>query len=660
MGECRLRFRLDSSLCNDRPTTNEPAHNAASKAGSMPQILLKTICFSKVFSSDTTIREAMDETTLSDAKELDPSLYSTDLSIRALMRGEKRARLWDCTLHPPRDITDWPLHTFSAIKGSKSKTLYAAGWFPSGTLALLPPNTLPKLSPLEEDIQFNRRQRTPLEAPTNEAGKQQQQNQQKPSEIISAAKSRFDASDDVKQEAIAESIKKTRHEKDEQRRKHDANRKRRLERCLNKLDHQIAKSAASGRNASVSAQVRRMLVKSKATGRANLAVQDRVYLHFIVLEENEVHEGKQDQAREDYRFYSRQDTIGRVLESFKVPEGFIIEFIVRISHDGDSDGVEEYGKLPSLMRLYEAIENRYLSTDDNKVILRILDPMKHEQTPVVERILSHLDPVVLEDPPDSSINDPSSTTHGPSQYSDAGKLDPSPLEDPPAISSNEDGVDTGLSSLNVTSIEDTDLQVAPSSDTVVTSRTLSSDPCGSKSEDDSVELSSRSSTVFNTQLVQAVQSALQGGTSSSSKRRTKSSKTSAAATKVYQMQIKSKAIGDSKRVPTLDRFYLQAVVVTIDDKTGGFSVQSVKNHFLATTDKLSRLVRDYYSSYSLSVNGMTTTVQDWDYLVLPAMSMEDEKVALRRVLDPSHSLKELKDRAHFQPFDTMILSPGPR
>jgi len=42
--------------------------------------------------------------------------------------------LWDCTFHPPKDITSWPKKDFPDLQGFKSKTHHAAGMFPSGIL----------------------------------------------------------------------------------------------------------------------------------------------------------------------------------------------------------------------------------------------------------------------------------------------------------------------------------------------------------------------------------------------------------------------------------------------------------------------------------------------------------------------------------------------
>ncbi|KAL7580002.1 hypothetical protein ACA910_004992 [Epithemia clementina (nom. ined.)] len=763
MGDCRLLFRVDSSLCNNtivvasgKGGTRSEEERANNDRGLPPPpiIPVKTVCFSKVFSADTTIREAMDETTFRDVKELeqhqaDPSRYPRDTSLRSLMRGEKRARLWDCTRHPPCDITDWPLHTFSAVKGSKSKTLYDAGWYPSGTLVLLPPNETPKVSSyLNDDIQFNAPPPPRLDdgasnkkskPQSHHAQKQQQQQQQKPSQVLQAAKNRFPTEADSNCEssaALEQSAKKLRHQQSEQRRQQEANRKNRLEQCLRKLDHQIIAKKDSNnnnnnnKNASISAQVRRMLVKSRATGRAGLAMQDRVYIQFIFLVDDEDKEeqsvvttagsskstnstttaSQEEPGREEYCYFSRQDTVGRVLDSFPIPPSRQMEFIVKTTMiknnsaaksngwiNTAADSSEDYRKLPSLMRLYEAVDSGYMSEADNQVILRIFDATKQEHTPVVERLhTTHSDPSVLQDPPDSRNNNHNNNDDAadplsdacclhPSQSSDSmmmRKLEPSFSEDPPGVAASLENNDPTMESAMppqahgaaVAFEEKSCLYTAPSSDTVVESfRTMTSDPCGSKSEDDDaafVEPSSRSPTVLNPRLVQAIRTAEQQQQQhqNGTKRKSKSSKaTTAAAIKVHQMQIKSKAVGDEKRVRPLDRMYFPVFVVLIDPESSLYAVHSFRHHFLATTDQLNRLVRDYYTPYSYDTteDGTSYKVQEWDYLILPAASttttapatIESDAITLQRVLDPSQSLQELKGRALLQSFDIVVLVP---
>ena len=102
--------------------------------------------------------------------------------------------------------------------------------------------------------------------------------------------------------------------------------------------------------------------------------------------------------------------------------------------------------------------------------------------------------------------------------------------------------------------------------------------------------------VINPRLIRAIRSAEQRRRKSSKQRKKKSSKTAAAATKVRQIQIRSQAIGDEKRVRPPDRFYFEVfVIAAMDPESFIVSVESHRSYFLASTDKLSRLIRDYFS-----------------------------------------------------------------
>jgi hypothetical protein len=62
-----------------------------------------------------------------------------EISVLRLLTATPGVSAWDITEHPPQNITEWPLLTYSDTKGLKSRTLYAAGWFPSARIAIVAP-----------------------------------------------------------------------------------------------------------------------------------------------------------------------------------------------------------------------------------------------------------------------------------------------------------------------------------------------------------------------------------------------------------------------------------------------------------------------------------------------------------------------------------------
>ena len=123
-------------------------------------------------------------------------------------------------------------------------------------------------------------------------------------------------------------------------------------------------------NKAVSQQVRRMLIKSRCTGSSSLKMHDRVYLHIVIVQGD-------DDTKEDFRYFSQQDTVARVVSIVaKVPLPQEAELLIRKANDG-SEAV--FRRLPLVMRLYEAMAEKYIEEVDS-VVIRCYTPPQDEPT----------------------------------------------------------------------------------------------------------------------------------------------------------------------------------------------------------------------------------------------------------------------------------------
>eukprot|EP00523_Entomoneis_sp_CCMP467_P007518 CAMPEP_0168720548 /NCGR_PEP_ID=MMETSP0724-20121128/1618_1 /TAXON_ID=265536 /ORGANISM="Amphiprora sp., Strain CCMP467" /LENGTH=650 /DNA_ID=CAMNT_0008767151 /DNA_START=12 /DNA_END=1964 /DNA_ORIENTATION=+ len=646
MGDCRLIFHVHASFCPQDGGSHDESDS---------------IVLTQTFSADTTIREVMDQTLLPEASKSSITIGSnSSSSIRTLLlRG--KAKFWDSTVHPSRDITDWPLDSFAAVKGSKSKTLYDAGWFPSGTFHVLPSGVKPQLGSIGkyEDIQYNKQQSKP--APSSSSRSSRLQGiKAKPSQILQAARSKPKSQAEQQEELNrAAQAKASRRERLEQEQQKEDNRKRRLEKSLQKLEANKSNNTNIGKNKNVSAQVRRMLIKSRATGRDNLDESDRVYMQINMVQRDY----KTNQLKpeiQEFKFFSKQDTVGRVLETFELPANHQAELLVPSPdqssggsvHDGGSTPLATYRKLPNLLRFYEAIENKLLPDSESAVLtLRIFDPSKEKHTP--------LDPPAQVDPPARARNCQSlDAGHNLQPYTPTFVDPPSGAEMARRNSSHDRQSTTRTDPLD----DDNDapnLQSTLSADSSIATF-KSMEPSGSKADDDEpdslgLELSPNAPLAKNPLLLQVIADSIRKG-------KGRSRKATAAARKVKQMQIKSKAVGDEKRVKVANRFYFEVVFVSTEEtKSHEYFLQSVKPHFMNGGDSVNRLVRDYYSNER---KNKMEPGQGWDYLTLPmeaeesvltATPTELSSIALQRVLDPSQSFAALQQSNMLQPFDKLIL-----
>ncbi|CAB9503339.1 expressed unknown protein [Seminavis robusta] len=371
MGDCRIRIFV-SGLCSSE--SNDSNNNKPWQ-----------LVLNKLFSSDTTIGEVLS------ADEL--SLLFADQTDNAL---------WDCTMHPPKDITEWILKDDS----NKNKTLYDAGWFPSGTLRVARRiDGVPLASTLQtDDVQYNNTQQATTSAmPVQLAGTLASTtgttvaSSLLPSQVLESVTRRFD--DD---ETMTTSQSTTTALSKQQRALQEKERAKRLDERIQKLND---------KNKPVSDQVRKMLIKSRATGSKSLKQQDRIYFDICTISI-----GQEDQC---FRYYSIQDTIGKgIISTFTCSssnkeDDVQAELLIRRKEEEGAI----YRRLPNLMRVYEAIERGFLEKEQvNKVVVRWYDTSSEEPTSSIEdeeqttATTNPMDATTTSDVEMTEVSDPPPTT----------------------------------------------------------------------------------------------------------------------------------------------------------------------------------------------------------------------------------------------------------
>jgi hypothetical protein len=320
MGDCRIRVQYDASL----ETTNEAAKGRE----------MKTL-IDQSFASDSTVHEVL------------LAFQIKGYSVLQLIEHDKVC-LWDFTVYPAVNVTK---------KFDATTTLFTAGWFPSARLHILPMGKVPLTASVNA---YDDEPNTILEANdkiqhVSRTG-QVLSGRDKPSQLLQSA---IDTSIPQEDEMAARIIR------NENRQNSALRQKERLERLQKQIQTLEQKSGKT------SMQVRKMLIKSRATGRQNLI--DRLHFKcYVVLDDDEV-----EQSEEEYRFFSPQDTAGKVVESFSQNRGARRGELLVATKSG------AYLRLPTLMRLYEAIEANYVE-DFMTVVIRFYDTGTCFETPSIE------------------------------------------------------------------------------------------------------------------------------------------------------------------------------------------------------------------------------------------------------------------------------------
>ena len=340
-------------------------------------------CHIRVLVAGEVLSRDSNEKQLADRWKVVDLTHSSDTTVKEVIDGLllvvssipfEAISLWDCTLHPPRDITIWYTVQFPEVKGPKSKTLFDAGWYPSARWQVVRRGHSPVSTEMQQDvdIQFNDQQQQ--NQTLLREGDQQAQSGDKapqPSEIMNSVAARFvgESQPDGKLDAA----RLERHRLKRARAAMEQERNRKIEEQIQRLES----TKGGKKNKSVSDKVRKMLIKSRCKGKKSIKQQDRVFFHIVLVNDYDV---ESSSPKEDYLYFSHQDTVARVCNVVAGDRsrdtGVVAELLARVDvADQDEDAAAAaatsigYRRLPLTMRLNEAIEQGFLQ-DVARVVLR--------------------------------------------------------------------------------------------------------------------------------------------------------------------------------------------------------------------------------------------------------------------------------------------------
>lgn len=609
MGDCRLRVLMQRDLlASDTQRERYSTLSSASSSSSSAKIIS---ALHSTFSADTTIRDVWIaiRPLLSQHQEEEQTQKQQE---QPLLLQNDRICIWDCTSHPPKNVTDWFAKDFTETQGPKSKTLYDAGWFPSGTLQVLRRGDLPQLARAldYDDAQYNNyrnissptmtitpaSETTMTSTLTSSVLWQGTAEPVLPSQILQSVSQRWQEDDDD------DSNLHDKVQTDDQQSESVAARRLRLEReRCRKLQEKILQ--LERKESAVSQQVRRMLIKSRATGRDNLAMQDRVYLHCIVVgnESQIILQEHETILRDDFCFFSRQDTMGKIVETLVKSlapstvnatdkDQFRAEFLIRRPTRLAADNLQQddavYRRLPSTMRLYEAMADNLIQSFDSIVVRCYHHPTEQETTSILE--------------------------------------------------------DEGFKRNDIARVEATTPEAVDAQ--------LDCPDGGPKVGEETVEQEECNPLVV---IDQGIANAIRAFEEKEAiKSRKKSSSTTSA--KVRSMLIKSRAKGDTKRVPKMeDRFYLELVLLEEtsnnnhkDFEGHQYEANSILQVFLAKSDRVERILRDCVAAAVVSYSKNVILYMAVDHITT---------AQFRRIEQLDMTLTEAERLGLIRPFDRMII-----
>ena len=350
MGDCRLHVQYVGSLAAELSvpdsSSDEPSSHLCSKSDD------DSCCwFVSSPSGDTTLRQYTDsilsdlqhrlrgpsESNASSGKNRVPVPPSFESGIPSSLL------LYDMTLHPPRNVTP-AIASHSALTGPNSKTLNQMGWFPSARLAVCYERDIGSKDNAsadaaqcivdivgegagdEETGEYNRTKRlarmVKLTGPDNDESIGDGY-RPKVSEMMAAVANR-DVGNGVAPVVSRDKAAAERAKKAAAKRKKEARRTARLDEAIRRIDECNEKSSSkkSKTNANISAQVKRMLIKSRAVGKKSLRDEDRFYVEILFVDDTVsdrtgagAKEHNADGESSSYHFFSRVAKVGIVATS---------------------------------------------------------------------------------------------------------------------------------------------------------------------------------------------------------------------------------------------------------------------------------------------------------------------------------------------------------
>jgi hypothetical protein len=627
MGDCRIRIVISKDLvCKKDDISTQTARIAEFATASSSAISVvcsaneKTVSFSRLYSADTTVREVVEGNGfLWNLFSINTTSSSSSSSSRCC--NDLTFSLWDCTIHPPRNITSWPLHDYPDLQGVKSMTLHTAGWFPSGTLLAIPKDMIPSQFVDQDsyvDVQFNTQQRQGLEwGVSSRKGTKEPELQDPslrctdgkplPSKVMESVVNRFSGEVDDANGRLSESGAAALRSRNKQQRVQKENeRAAKLEARIARLEEQAETNEKSQKSTKVSDQVLRMLVKSRATGDKNLKMHDRIYFQCMVLIDCDVSSANGSSSYKEYRYFSPQDTFAKIANTFSArhsSDKFLSEVLCRQHRmrpsDKDSNNTIKdkektvHRRFPVSMRVYEAIADGFVK-DTNQV-----------DTLIVRFYLDREDatPSIFEHEQEDDNISPGSNTA-------SGIIHDIEMED-----AKSDGHPASAEPGAANKVVISPNHVACSGDATI------------------LKDIGLANTIKQTDDI-------------NDKGKKTGKQASSAALKVKHMKMKSKAKGDNKRIPRMeDRFVLEVVTI-LDSGSAAFEYC-----FLAKHDPLERILQ--YATMTSSCFSPNAP-DSFDFLV-PA----EDNDCFRFIRTTSIMLQEAEHQGILKPYDRLILRPKP-
>eukprot|EP00532_Pseudo-nitzschia_australis_P007494 CAMPEP_0168169594 /NCGR_PEP_ID=MMETSP0139_2-20121125/3723_1 /TAXON_ID=44445 /ORGANISM="Pseudo-nitzschia australis, Strain 10249 10 AB" /LENGTH=683 /DNA_ID=CAMNT_0008087027 /DNA_START=85 /DNA_END=2137 /DNA_ORIENTATION=- len=678
MGDCRIRIAIAKSLFASLPTDDKLASNTSDlNVGdgddSSPEKISSnesSVSFVRMHSADTTIREVAERNPLlnklffGDNASSTSSSSSSSSSLSSSLSKEiepiAEFTLWDCTLHPPKDITSWPGKDFSDLQGPKSKTLHSAGLFPSGTWIVVPKGMKPnKLSDFDKnpyvDIQYNvanissngdsnnsiitnknnnngASTRVEFQDPVlrlNSDGKGNR-GTPLPSQVMETVANRF-AAEEWEEESgrtkstTESSVAALRRKNLQNRIQKEKERTAKLEKRIAMLEEQLNDSTCNNskqnKKKKISDQVLRMLVKSRATGDKNLKLLDRLYCQCLVLVDNN-NDNDNDHAStnddnagstnatsldnsgssKEYRYFSPQDTFAKIANSFQNP---------LVDEKNQELFSEVLCRRPA--ESVEVTKAQFLVHRRFPVTMRVYEAISKGYLVVTKKQHNYLDDVLIvrwyKDREDATLD---------IQHDETITID--------------DETNT-----TATGVFDEDEEMISKSGTT---QAMTRTPIEVNEEISPAGTDTDVITTFEDRDLKKCIQNMDDLNNKGKKKTSSTKKSSAAALKVRQMKMKSKSKGN-KKLKIEDRFFLEAVSIS---NVGGNPISECC--FLSRNDPLERILQ-YIST------GSSTSTQEWQFLI----PTEDDS-RYRVISDISILVKEAEENRIFKSFDRLILRPG--
>lgn len=314
-------------------------------------------------------------------------------SQRAII-GEKDLAIFDCTVHPVKRV-EIVSGENDLFVGSGAVTLHAMGWFPSGKLCVVfADDLIAQRNAMSHDIPEDSRMlgkktidHENADVNNNSVVKlisvEDGSFRPMPSEVLESVEHRFDAENVAAVTSLANRSSNTAAQI-QRKRQLESERFARLDATIRALDEKLL-AAKNKKSSNVSAQVKRMLIKSQSKGEKSLNIRDRFYLEIVTVEDdfNDTAfdalcggSSPSSPATSSFHFFSRMAMVGSVISTCysdnKHSPQQRSELIIKkdVKKQMSVGGPAVYCRLPNTLALYEAEDSGYLQQFQRVIIRR--------------------------------------------------------------------------------------------------------------------------------------------------------------------------------------------------------------------------------------------------------------------------------------------------